>query len=544
MKIVKITTSSPEWPLIKQTPGSKGLWGDYKFYINDDKVKDCDYWVVIENLMKKETIRCPKENTILILGEPPQVKKYDQKFINQFSLLITCQRGLDHPRVINYQPGLSWFVGFNAITREFDIYSKNYDELKKIRKFNKTKLISIVTSNKTSTEGHKKRLKFIELAKKFFPDDLDIYGARVNMVPDKWDALAPYKYHIALENNVYPDYWTEKISDAYLAGSFPFYSGCPNLSDYFSPKSFLAIDINKPEETLEMIKNAVNNNLYEKSIQEIDNARNLILDKYNLFALIADRCNTSDRSKEIIKLTLAPECVSKSSFNKFKSKLKNIYRPSKLASFIGTYFKQHFPNLNLFYLSLKFKNNYNESSQHQPWANKDTINWLGNYLKYEKKIFEYGCGNSTLFYAKNAGKVVSVEHDPYNYLINKKRLKNIKNCQLLYSAPTKHKSKSNIFASMDPNNKNKWFEKYVNTIAKFPDNYFDLVSINGEARNGCLINAVAKVKNGGFILLNNSERAEYKVGTDHLGKFRNQVFAQLSNCQDFPAQTTIWYVVK
>ncbi len=33
---VKLSTNFPDWPLIRQTPDRSGIWGDCRFFINED----------------------------------------------------------------------------------------------------------------------------------------------------------------------------------------------------------------------------------------------------------------------------------------------------------------------------------------------------------------------------------------------------------------------------------------------------------------------------------------------------------------------------
>ena len=73
-------------------------------------------------------------------------------------------------------------------------------------------------------------------------------------IPDKWDAIYLYKYHIVLENCSIPDYWTEKLADAFLGLAYPIYYGCTNLSSYFPEKSFTPIDIDNPEQAISILK--------------------------------------------------------------------------------------------------------------------------------------------------------------------------------------------------------------------------------------------------------------------------------------------------
>ena len=43
------------------TPDSKGIVGNFQFFINQD-VKEVDWWIVVDGLPKKESVICPKEN--------------------------------------------------------------------------------------------------------------------------------------------------------------------------------------------------------------------------------------------------------------------------------------------------------------------------------------------------------------------------------------------------------------------------------------------------------------------------------------------------
>jgi hypothetical protein len=77
----------------------------------------------------------------------------------------------------------------------------HFDDLRDLGSFPKTKLASVVCSSQTITAGHKLRIRFIDKLKARLGDDVDIYGRGFNPIADKWDAIAPYKYHIVLENS-------------------------------------------------------------------------------------------------------------------------------------------------------------------------------------------------------------------------------------------------------------------------------------------------------------------------------------------------------
>ena len=283
MKTIKVSTICPKWDWIRQTPYDDGIWQDFLF-IFDKSIKTCDFWIVYENLTEQETYFCYPQNTILITGEPPSVKSYHPKFLEQFATVITCHKKIKHSNVILSHSSLPWMVGYQPPSTTF---GKSYSELVKIKKINKTKLLSVICSNKTFTRGHKNRLNFVKKLAEHF-GDTDFFGRDFRSVTDKWDAIAPYKYHIVIENSSFDHYWTEKLSDVYLAQSYPFYYGCQNIHEYFSKESFTKIDISQPEKAFEIIEKTIKNNQYEKSIESLDQAKDLVLNKYNFFPRITN----------------------------------------------------------------------------------------------------------------------------------------------------------------------------------------------------------------------------------------------------------------
>jgi hypothetical protein len=159
----------------------------------------------------------------------------------------------------------------------------------------KSKVISIISSNKVITPGHRQRLKFALKVKKVFKDKVDLYGRGLVPMNYKWQALASYMYTIVVENSRYNDYFTEKLVDSFLAYTFPLYYGAPNINKYFDEESYITIDINKPKESLSIIERLIENKEhYFSHIQSLIEQRNKVLNKYNLFALMADLAKLTD----------------------------------------------------------------------------------------------------------------------------------------------------------------------------------------------------------------------------------------------------------
>jgi hypothetical protein len=60
--------------------------------------------------------------------------------------------------------------------------------------------------------------------------------------PTKLKIIADYKFTLAFENAMTPDYVTEKFFDPLVAGSVPVYLGAPNVAD-FAPGDHCFIDV-------------------------------------------------------------------------------------------------------------------------------------------------------------------------------------------------------------------------------------------------------------------------------------------------------------
>jgi hypothetical protein len=307
---VKCSMKGSEFPIIWQTPGAKGIWGDCEFIL-DSELEECDYWFVYESLNRTETTLCPRSNVIFITGEPPDIRHYNPFFLRQFSRVLTSQPIILHRNVVHTQTGLPWFVGVRYLKteRRWDPHnSRPYDILKSIKTVKKTRAMSVITSDKVAIKGHRKRLEFVQKLEKRLGNEVDVFITSKVDLEDKWDAIAPYRYHISIENAVCPDFWTEKLADAYLGLAMPVYYGCPNLEKYFPGESFQRIDINDFEGSIATIERLLQNDIYQERLGAVQASKDLVLDRYNLFALMAGQCNDiTEKNKE--RVTIKPELI-------------------------------------------------------------------------------------------------------------------------------------------------------------------------------------------------------------------------------------------
>lgn len=283
MPKVIVQTAFPHWPLVRQTPSSLGRWGDYEFVIDSADTQG-DALVVVENPEQPIRANCPPENTVFVTCEPPEIRKYNNRFADQFAWVVSCHE-FRHRGLIRSQQGHPWFVGVDAEDDFRAVF--NYDSLPEIESIEKPYVMSTVISSKAVTPAHKQRLAFAKRLKERLGDRFHLLGRGHKLVDDKWDAVAPYRFHLAMENAVHPNYMTEKIVDAFLGGAFPVYFGCPNVADYLPEGSFLAIDIFDTDRAIQQVCDAIDQNLDLQQRAMVAESRTIIRDELNLFAMLS-----------------------------------------------------------------------------------------------------------------------------------------------------------------------------------------------------------------------------------------------------------------
>ncbi len=120
-----------------------------------------------------------------------------------------------------------------------------------------------------------------------------------------------------------------------------------------------------------------------------------------------------------------------------------------------------------------------------PWYTYPAIEFITQLDFSNKSLFEYGSGNSTLFWSRVCTSVTSVEHNPAWFDIVSASAP--ANCQLL----------------LEPD-----LDRYVDAIDRFPDG-FDIIVVDGYAekrtRAKCAQKALAHLKRGGMIILDNAD---------------------------------------
>ena len=137
--------------------------------------------------------------------------------------------------------------------------------------YDKTKLVSMIASNKVMCEEHKYRQGII----KKFSNKCDHYGRGFNEIINKEDGLKDYCFSFVIENATYSNMFTEKITDCFMTGTIPIYYGMKNIGDFFNLDGIIVLNENFKIEDL-------NFDLYHSKIKSIK--KNLVISEKLLVA--------------------------------------------------------------------------------------------------------------------------------------------------------------------------------------------------------------------------------------------------------------------
>lgn len=178
---------------------------------------------------------------------------------------------------------------------------------------------------------------------------------------------------------------------------------------------------------------------------------------------------------------------------------------------------------------IKIKYNlFRKRSDNAPWIAPAATLFLKDWLDKEHHMAEFGSGQSTVFFAAKVKEIVSVEHfrpwyDKVNAIFSERNLKNI-DYRFITESKNENpgiKELSKEMNSYDSSFKIKEsFADYFLALNDKPDGYFDLILVDGRARPECVFASIDKLKPGGLMILDNSERERYKIAFKRLKEWK------------------------
>jgi hypothetical protein len=307
------------------------VYKNCKFYVNE-KIKEADFWFIFDqvNPDDNECYVSPK-NVFLLVAEVAHPKEHFSyprmlSHLKQFNKVYTCYETYSKNEVYAL-PFLSWMINANHGDSLNERHLRDFKYFSNLKSLPKSEKISVFCSNRAATESHRQRLRFVHSLKNHFKDKLVWYGNGVNQIAQKWDGIAPFKYHIALENQSSYNVITEKLYDSFLGLSYPIYHGAPNVNDYFSSKSMTSIDIKDLQSSIMKIEELIDSNIWEKNIDYIIESKNKCINEFNVYHRIAEICmqsnlNVAQINKEKVKLN---SVFTTYDYKRLLHKLSNVF---------------------------------------------------------------------------------------------------------------------------------------------------------------------------------------------------------------------------
>ncbi|WP_303902535.1 class I SAM-dependent methyltransferase [Thiohalomonas denitrificans] len=131
-----------------------------------------------------------------------------------------------------------------------------------------------------------------------------------------------------------------------------------------------------------------------------------------------------------------------------------------------------------------------------PWFTYPAIDFLDERLNLDMSVFEYGGGNSTLYFASRVKKVTTVEHHAEWFR------------HLKTSAPDNAEI---IFCELEYGGK---YQKMAPTRQE----RFDVVVVDGRDRVNCAHAAIEALSERGVIVFDDFERERYQAAADNLAE--------------------------
>lgn len=170
--------------------------------------------------------------------------------------------------------------------------------------------------------------------------------------------------------------------------------------------------------------------------------------------------------------------------------------------------------------SFKAKRSIGVNGEPVPWLTYPFMRFMEERLDKSFRLFEFGSGNSTLWFSKRLEQVTSVEHNEAWY------------------REIKHSIPENVRLAYEPLENGKY-----SLAAKNSGEQFDIIIVDGRDRVNCIKNSWDMLSPSGILILDNSEVPDYAEGIAFLkGKnFKVLDFEGMTPGIPTVTQTSVFY---
>ncbi len=185
---------------------------------------------------------------------------------------------------------------------------------------------------------------------------------------------------------------------------------------------------------------------------------------------------------------------------------------SRAAYKLLRYDREHWRYAGLYLNS--FRTKYLSVHTETPILTLGAVAFLDDYLDGRQQVFEWGAGGSTAYIARRCASLVYVENIPDYYAQVAEHVEHIAQGEvsgLLVESerdatPPDTPVEWASYRDDDPRFADETFIAYAQAIDAYPDQSFDLVNIDGRARSTCVYHALPKIRDGGYLMLDDSHR--------------------------------------
>lgn len=181
-----------------------------------------------------------------------------------------------------------------------------------------------------------------------------------------------------------------------------------------------------------------------------------------------------------------------------------------------------------------------------PWWTYEAIDLVDDFLDRRggtARVFEFGAGASTVWLARRAGRIDAVEHHPEWAEWVRHLLSEAKGvtAEVAIHVPPVPLTDRPFLPSASPSAKGLDFSRYVAVLDEVEDPPFDLVLIDGRAREESLRRALGRVREDGLVLLDDAQRERYRPALREAGAAGWEVTITRGRtpCQPLPRETAI-----
>lgn len=171
--------------------------------------------------------------------------------------------------------------------------------------------------------------------------------------------------------------------------------------------------------------------------------------------------------------------------------------------------------------SFNSKKSVDKNGEPIPWCTYAFIKFIEPRLKKTFDVFEYGCGSSSLWYAKKVNSIKSVENDE----------------QWFKSVSNKLPNNAKVVLKQQIEDGD-----YAKEVLNDSKNYH-IIIIDGRDRNNCAKYSINKLTEDGIIVYDNTQLSEYQQSINLLltNGFKKIDFIGISPIVPHNNTTTIFY---